>query len=63
VIVVSIVFDARCEDCAETLSLVGRTPREAAKQARAIGWFIRGKSALCPKHKQIQSAFRRQAHS
>jgi hypothetical protein len=54
----------KCDDCGQTYTFdYEPSNREAAKAARRRGWSVKGKTALCPKHKQIQSTYRQQEHS
>lgn len=57
------VIKVFCEDCPDHTQFTARSEREAAKVARTAGWHVKGERALCPKHKQIQSAFRRHEHA
>jgi hypothetical protein len=62
-IVYTVQIALTCEDCTESAFFKSISHREAAKVARAFGWHVKDKKALCPKHKQIQSEFRRREHA
>jgi hypothetical protein len=62
VILYTVQIALTCEDCTESAFFKSVSHREAAKVARTLGWRVKGKTALCPKHKQIASDYRRHEH-
>lgn len=58
----TVILDLICEDCSEKKQFMRRSNRESTKAARRHGWYVKGERCLCPKHKEVQSAYRKREH-